>query len=49
MSENNQKKSSSEIINELVQPFIDLAHTSRALFGLNLSYVIEGFVYFWKL
>jgi len=31
---------------ELTQPFIDLAHTSRALFGLNLSYVIEGLTYF---
>jgi MFS family permease len=35
-----------KIINELVQPFIDLFHTSRALFGLNLSYVIEGLTYF---
>lgn len=31
---------------ELTQPFIDLAHTSRALFGLNLSYVLEGLTYF---
>ena len=46
MSENNEKKGVREIINELVQPFIDLAHTSKALLGLNLSYVIEGFVYF---
>lgn len=34
------------IINDLTQPFIDLAHTSRALFGLNLSYVLEGLTYF---
>ena len=34
------------IIMELTQPFIDLAHTSRALFGLNLSYVLEGLTYF---
>lgn len=34
------------IIKELTQPFIDLAHTSRALFGLNLSYVLEGLTYF---
>jgi proton-dependent oligopeptide transporter, POT family len=32
--------------NEVTQPFIDLFHTSRALFGLNLSYLIEGFTYF---
>lgn len=34
------------IIKELTQPFVDLAHTSRALFGLNLSYVLEGITYF---
>lgn len=31
---------------ELSQPFIDLFHTSRALFGVNLSYVLEGLTYF---
>lgn len=31
---------------EISQPFIDLFHTSRAMFGLNLSYMIEGFTYF---
>lgn len=31
---------------EITQPFKDLMHTSRALFGLNLSYVIEGLTYF---
>ncbi|MCK7529469.1 MAG: hypothetical protein MZV64_73910 [Ignavibacteriales bacterium] len=25
---------------------MDLAHTSRALFGVNLSYVLEGLTYF---
>lgn len=34
------------IIMDLSQPFIDLAHTSRALFGVNLSYVFEGLTYF---
>ena len=34
------------VINDLTQPFIDLTHTSRALFGLNLSYVLEGLTYF---
>jgi len=46
MNSNNEKQGMGKIVNELVQPFIDLAHTSRALFGLNLSYVIEGLVYF---
>ncbi|MBK7106454.1 MAG: MFS transporter [Ignavibacteriae bacterium] len=35
-----------DIIMELTQPFVDLAHTSQALFGLNLSYVLEGLTYF---
>ncbi|MDX1701296.1 MAG: MFS transporter [Melioribacteraceae bacterium] len=31
---------------DLSQPFVDLAHTSRALLGVNLSYVLEGLTYF---
>ena len=42
----NSKFQWNRIINELAQPFIDLFHTSRALFGLNLSYVVEGLTYF---
>jgi POT family proton-dependent oligopeptide transporter len=34
------------IIMDLSQPFVDLAHTSRALLGVNLSYVLEGLTYF---
>ncbi len=34
------------IIMELTQPFVDLGHTSRALLGVNLSYVLEGLTYF---
>jgi hypothetical protein len=33
-------------LKELVEPFINLAHTSRALLGVNLSYVLEGLTYF---
>ncbi|MBN1159022.1 MAG: MFS transporter [Bacteroidales bacterium] len=33
-------------LRELIQPFIDLAHTSRALLGVNISYVLEGITYF---
>lgn len=33
-------------LKEVTQPFIDLAHTSRALFGINISYVFEGLAYF---
>lgn len=35
-----------KIVMDLTQPFVDLAHTSRALLGLNLSYVLEGLTYF---
>ena len=31
---------------EIVQPFIDLVHAPRALWGVNLAYLIEGMVYF---
>ena len=35
-----------DTIMELTQPFVDLASTSTALLGLNLSYVLEGLTYF---
>lgn len=31
---------------EIVQPFVDLVHAPRALWGINLGYLIEGCVYF---
>ncbi len=33
-------------IHEITQPFIDLVHASRALWGVNVSYLLEGLVYF---
>jgi POT family proton-dependent oligopeptide transporter len=33
-------------LREIVQPFIDLVRAPRALMGVNVSYFIEGFVYF---
>ncbi len=33
-------------LSEVTQPFIDLFHASRALWGVNLSYVLEGLTYF---
>src|SRR3989339_935671 len=44
--ERDEKNTFTNIIWEVTQPFIDLAHTSRALFGLNISYIIEGLTYF---
>ena len=31
---------------EVVQPFIDLVHASRALWAVNVSYFLEGLIYF---
>lgn len=36
----------SKTIHEVTQPFIDLVHASRALWGINLSYLLEGLTYF---
>lgn len=44
--ENNSTEKKTSMFRELVQPFIDLGKTSRPLLGLNISYVIEGLVYF---
>ncbi|MCX7830112.1 MAG: hypothetical protein N2445_03505, partial [Acidobacteria bacterium] len=31
---------------EIIQPFIDLIHSPRAIWGINLPYLIEGMCYF---
>jgi MFS family permease len=36
----------SQTIKEITQPFKDLFNSSRALWGINLSYLIEGITYF---
>lgn len=46
MENNNSVNILKKTFKEITQPFKDLLHTSRALFGLNLSYVIEGITYF---
>ncbi len=33
-------------LKEIVQPFIDLVHAPRALWGVNAAYLVEGFCYF---
>jgi proton-dependent oligopeptide transporter, POT family len=33
-------------LRELAQPFIDLWHAPRALWGVNVAYMLEGLVYF---
>jgi POT family proton-dependent oligopeptide transporter len=44
MSDTPQEKKNP--LKEITQPFIDLIHAPRALWGINLAYVIEGMVYF---
>ncbi len=34
------------ILNEIAQPFIDLTRTSKAMLGINISYLVEGLAYF---
>ncbi len=49
MSTNNEQSQGNkrnEIFRELTQPFIDLTRTSKAMLGLNLSYLLEGLTYF---
>jgi MFS family permease len=49
MTDNNNEQNGGifkNVLKELTQPFIDLFHTSRALFGINFMYVIEGLTYF---
>ncbi len=36
----------SQTIKEVVQPFKDLFHAPRALWGINVSYLLEGLTYF---
>ncbi|MFH1463783.1 MAG: MFS transporter [Pseudomonadota bacterium] len=41
-----EKSLAATLFEELVQPFIDVVHAPRALWGINLAYVLEGMVYF---
>ena len=46
MSEDQTPPEQKSPLRDIVQPFIDLAHAPRALWGVNLAYVLEGMVYF---
>ncbi|MFH2002747.1 MAG: MFS transporter, partial [Planctomycetota bacterium] len=34
------------LYDQLIKPFVDLIHAPRALWGVNIAYVLEGMVYF---
>ena len=42
----NQSEQPKSPLKEITQPFVDLLHAPRALWGINLAYVLEGMVYF---
>lgn len=44
--QNLQDSKFKSILKEITQPFIDLTKTSKAMFGINISYLIEGLTYF---
>ncbi len=43
---NSEEQTPKSPLQEIVQPFVDLVHAPRALWGINLAYTIEGMVYF---
>ena len=46
-SESNQNQNIfKSTLKEITQPFIDLFKSSRAIWGVNLSYLLEGITYF---
>lgn len=46
VSQDPQQSTLSKAIAEMTQPFKDLVHASRALWAINLSYMLEGLTYF---
>ena len=41
-----ERQTPKDPLKEITQPFLDLLHAPRALWGINLAYVLEGMVYF---
>ncbi len=46
MADTSQPETPTNPLREIVQPFIDLVRAPRALWGVNLGYVLEGTAYF---
>ena len=45
MTESTQSRGKNPV-HEIVQPFIDVVHAPRALWGVNFGYLVEGMIYF---
>lgn len=45
-NEENRGNILQQTVKEVVQPFKDLIHAPRALWGINVSYLLEGLTYF---
>lgn len=46
MEEQEQKTETKNPLKEIIDPFKNLIHAPRALWGINLAYTLEGLVYF---
>lgn len=46
MPEDKEQEVKQNPLKEIIQPFIDLIHAPRALWGVNLAYTLEGLSYF---
>ena len=46
MAEKSKQSVFNSVVKEITQPFVDLLSASRALWGINISYLLEGLTYF---
>jgi POT family proton-dependent oligopeptide transporter len=46
MNNNPENSAFKEALKQIIEPFLNLFKASKALWGINLSYLLEGFAYF---